>query len=355
MCLVVLHHDRTSEFPLRVFETRDENVYRPHGARALRLARGVDGPSYAEHWSAEESLRDVFLVHEDKREVMRAQPIGGFDRDRGTWIAVGGETGVYARLLIALFNDGSFAESPTPEMQQLRQAQGYAKRGGVCLDAVAFPSARACAEEFPAMTARAFARTGKKLMPYYVVVADARDAFVLHLDEYATMHVTELPQRELTMISIRGINAPDSVMTRNLLAPMRETPLPHPAAADGWDPWLRVASVHGNFTDGWARDGAVPYLDPQWRSHQHSIIQPPYFNVPGTRNHARASAESLQPGDIVEWTASSTCAAAASDGGMLLLADERLLEDDMPFPETVSAAPLPRRTSDYARIPLPRS
>jgi hypothetical protein len=352
MCVVVLYHDRTSDFPLRVLETRDENVYRPHGSRALSLVRGARGPSFAEHWADADWLRDVFLVHENSRDVIRARPVGGFDRDCGTWIAVGKETGVYARLLIAVFNDGTFAETPTPEAQRLRRAQGYAKRGGVCLDAVTFPSARACAEGLPAMTALAFERTGLKLLPYYVVVADAHDAFVLHLDEHVTMHAIELPQRELTMVSIRGINAPDSGVTRNLLAPLAEAELPRPSESDGWDSWLRIASVHGNFTDEWARDGAVPYLAPEWRSHQHSILQPPYFNVPGPRSHTRASTETVQPGDVVEWTVSSTCVAAARDGATMMLVDERQLEDGAPFPDAVAGMPLPRRTSDYARISL---
>src|SRR5262245_23358564 len=135
MCLVILYHDREADFPLRVLETRDENVYRPHGARALRLRRGTDGPSFDAHWTDVESLEDVFLVHDNPNDVVRAHPVGGFDQYGGTWIAVGRETGVYARLLIGIFRDGTFAENPTPELQRLRLAQGYAKRGGVCLDA----------------------------------------------------------------------------------------------------------------------------------------------------------------------------------------------------------------------------
>lgn len=352
MCVVLIYHDRDDAFPLRVLETRDENVYRPQGSNAVRLVRGVESASYAEHWSGEAGLEGVFLLHEDRGEVVRARPLGSFDRHRGTWLAVGQETGVYARLLIAIFADGTFAENSTPELMKLRAGLGYAKRGGLCLDAVAFPSARAAAEGMRELARRAFARAGKKLLPNYLVVADARDAFVLHLDETSRMHAIELPQRELTMISIRGINAPDSVMTRNLIGPLRAAERPRPDAPDGWDAWLRICSIQGNFGDTTARPGAVPYLDPAWRSHQHSIIQPPYLNVEGPRSHIRPAAGTLRREDVVEWTASSTCVAADRSGRLSLLVNERQLAPGEAVPDTLAACDFPCTTADYTPVAL---
>jgi hypothetical protein len=195
-------------------------------------------------------------------------------------------------------------------------------------------------------------RTGKKLLPNYILVADWKDAFVLHLDEHGFMHATEVPQRELLFLSIRGINAADSVMTRNVLDRMRAVALPAPARPNGWDPWIRALSIPENFGDDWAREGAVPYLSPEWRSHYHTVIQPPYLNVPGPRNHTRAVPEKLLPGDVVEWTASSTFVAADAEGRFVLLYNERHLDEGAPFPTSISEGSYPASTLDYTPVAL---
>ena len=151
------------------------------------------------------------------------------------------------------------------------------------------------------------------------MVADARDAFILHFEEDGNATVTEVPQRELTMLSIRGINAPDSEMTGELLGLLRGAELPTPSRSNGWDGWLRVASIEANFSDFTARPGAIPYLDPAWRSHRYSIFQPAYLNVPGPRSHTRATFGALKPGDVMEWTTASTCMATDAAGRMMLL------------------------------------
>lgn len=352
MCLVIIYHDPDDDFPLRVFETRDENVYRPHGARAAKLLRDERIASYAEHWRTEASLSSLFLAHEDPRDILKARIVGGYDKFNGTWVAVSQENGVYAKLLIALFSDGTFGENATPEMARLRAEQGYAKRGGLCLDAVSFRSAREAADRMPDMLQRKLRSTGKRLLPNYVTVGDHESAYILHFDEHSRLHPIEIPPREVLILSIRGINAQSSVVTRNLLGMIRAAELPDPSRPDGWDSWIDVFSIQRHFRDDWARDGAVPYTHPDWRSHQHSVIQPPYLNVQGPRSHKRAEPSSLQPGDVVEWTASSTCAAADRNGRFSFLYNERFLEEGQPIPGLIAEGSYPSSTRDYTSVPL---
>ncbi len=354
MCLAIIYHDRTDPYPLRVMETRDENIRRLSGARAAQAISGDINKieSFCHHWKQISALEPLFSVHDNRQTLIDAQIVGGLDKHGGTWVALSQTNKIYSKLLIGTFANGTFGENSTPELQRQREAAGYAKRGGLCLDAVSFRSAAETAEKMPHLLAKRLKKTGELLLPNYIVVMDINDAFILTMDDTGEQTVIEIPQQELTMLSIRGINAPDSVVTSKFLEPLRKAELPQPFVPNGWDSWVKMASIQAQFNHDWAVENAFAYNHPNWRSHKYSIIQPPYFNTDDERFHRAATAQNSQADDVIEWTSSSTCVAADRDNNFIFLYNERALEKNQPLINHLQQGNFPACTKDYHRVEL---
>ncbi|MCA3504932.1 MAG: hypothetical protein IOD05_17105 [Rhodobacter sp.] len=352
MCLVIAYHDPGSDTPLCVMETRDEDVYRRHGAVALRdFGRSSKSP-FDEHWRCEDHLAGLFLVHDEASPVLAARPVGGFDAAGGTWVAYSQTTGIYARLLIGVFADGELGESATRALQEQRALLGYIHRGGLCLDAVAYPSARIAAEVLPEELRKKLLNTRRSVLPFILFIADLDGAYILKFNEALQAHVHRVAPRRLTMVSVHGADSPRSGVTNRLAASYAAAERPDPRERDGWDSWLALAHPQSYFGNDWANQGALPYHHPDWRSYSYSVFQPPYFNVAGDLNHRRPWEEHPNPDDKVEWTSSTTLFAMNADGAPSLLYHQRHLEAGSPIPLDVAPGDYPISSRDLRRAAL---
>lgn len=353
MCIVTIYHDPDdAEFPLRVWESRDVDVNRLHGHRALLARKGVKGESYGTHWKTEADLKNLPSIHPDPQTVLDAAIVGGYDISNGTWVAVSQKNGIYAKLLIGIFENGVFGENLSQNEAVQREKEGYIKRGGLPLDAVSFSSAREAAEKMPAMLEDMFKQKHCKMLPSYLVVADEKSAHIIHIKGDLSVAVYDVPPKELQFVSIRGVNVDSSIMTKNVRPEMLGAELPDPAVKDGWDTWINQQSIQARFGDEDHANGiAVPYQDPRWRSHRFSLVQPPYLNVDGPRSHMRPDPANPQPGDIIEWTASTTCVAANRKGEFVLLYNERHA-GGQGYAVDLAGGHYPTSTADYTAVPL---
>ena len=341
MCLAIFCLDTSSDPAFVAYETRDQAIHHPHGHRAAaRLGLGPTA-SYAHHWRTKPDLLErVWTLRAATWSGLTTEPIlGGLDAGGGTWLAVNERSGVYARILVAPNSTGALGESPTESRRAERAGLGYVSRSGLPVDAATYASAAQAAVAIARDLPAALARDRRRMLPFFLLVGDARSAFVLRYRDDGVVDVTPVAENTVHVLSVRGLDSPDAALTDVLRRRLAGRPRPT-AQAESWNPWLDALAVQPWLSD---RD----YREEAWRSHRVTAVQPPYLNTGDASRHRRASWPSLvEPGEV-EWTKSTSCTAIGADGLAGFLYEERHVEPGEPWPTTISAAGLPTGADDY--------
>ncbi|GHJ42891.1 hypothetical protein Cs7R123_02330 [Catellatospora sp. TT07R-123] len=343
MCLAVFSFCPQRDAALVVYETRDQSIHLPHG-RPAAAGFGIDTASYACHWRDNPQLLDrvwTFRIGHD-RDLLAEPIIGGLDAGGGTWMAVNQRTGVYARILIAPMASGELGESASDELRARRASLGYVTRSGLCLDAVSYPSAAAAAKGLQTDLPAALDRDRKLMLPLFLLLADASDAYVVRLHEDGRVEVTPITDCGTHVLTVRGLDTPAAALSQILLDRLAEQPRPDTDPAS-WDGWLSAFAIDGRISDD-------DYRDPSWRAHRSTALQPPYLNTLGQTRHQRAPWPSQADAGEVEWTKSTTCVVIGQDGLRTFLYEERHVTPGQPWPQTISAAAFPASSADYTLV-----
>ncbi|RZU50935.1 hypothetical protein EV385_2727 [Krasilnikovia cinnamomea] len=341
MCLAVFIHRPGNEDAFVVYETRDQSIH-------LRQGRMVtaSGESYGCHWRDDPGLlRRVWTMRFGRDEALLGQQVrGGLDAGGGTWVAVNEDTGLYAKILIAPTVSGELGESPSTELRQQRAKAGYVTRSGLCLDAVSYPSAAEAIAGLRALPAT-LAAEGRRMLPFFLLVADAEHAYVVQHHDQDDIEVHPVTPNEVHVLSVRGLDAPQATLTG--LIHERLAGLPAPGADPvSWDPWLATFGLAGYLDER-------SYQDPAWRAHRMTALQPPYLNTTDETRHRRAPwPVDVDPGEV-EWTKSTTCAVLGRRRVRALLYEERHVEPGEPWPTAIADLSFPRTSSDYTAVVTP--
>jgi len=337
MCIAVL---RRGTGQLACYETRDQGIWRPHGAAAgLQLGYPVERP-FDNHWYQHARLVDqVWTVSGFTGPDPKLRNVyGGLDAGGGTWLAVNRETGVYARVFVAPTAAGLLGEANSHSARTAAVSTGMVSRSGLSLDAVTGGAAHESAcSLLPRLQARLTA-AGKYVLPFFLLVADAKSAHLISYCDHTQHSVTDIEDYDTHVISVFGLDSSHSVLSNHVLC--RSQLLPTPAASDhgSWDPW--IVEIGGTLHQG-------DYDSAGWRAHRFGAYNLPYLNVSGPLRHAAARRPVAVDTALVEWTKSSSCVVIGSSGIETLLFDERHALDLKVLDEPEQAARFPQRSSDF--------
>ncbi len=196
MCTVVLLRRPDHAWPLLLAANRDEMAGRPTRPPAR-------------HWAERDDV------------------VGGIDLLAfGTWLGV---------------NDRGMIAAVLNRPGSLGPADGLRSRGELPLEALDHADAVSAAEALGHLDAGAY-------RPFNLVVADARDAFLL-VGGASGRRVTATPLPEgLSMVVARGLDAPDSSRVRRFLPRFSEVGAPDPERGD-WDAWIRLLASRDHDPD----------------------------------------------------------------------------------------------------------
>lgn len=340
MCLAVFYLDTRRNPAFVCYETRDMTIHRAHGSGAAD-GLGITVPmSYDRHWQRHPGLVDRVWTVRSRADITAEPIVGGLDAGGGTWVACNERTGVYARVFVAPLASGVLGEANSSADRARHQQQGYVTRSGLCLDVATYSGAAAAVEALRRELPAALHRDGVRVQPFFLLIGDAHDAFVVGYTEDGTIEVKQAAENQVNVVSVRGLNSGAAALTAVLRERLAGTPVPG-ARPQEWDPWLAALGI-----GGWLDDAT--YTSPDWRGHRMTALQPPYLNVQGPDRHRRAPWPYDGDHGLLEWTKSSTCTAVGPGGLHLLMSEERHLAPGRPWPESLAEMAFPSSSADYA-------
>src|SRR4029079_4253520 len=116
------------------------------------------------------------------------------------------------------------------------------------VDAATYASATEAAVAIARDLPAALARDSRRVLPFFLLVGDARSAFVLRYRDDGVVDVTPVAENTVHVLSVRGLDSPHAPLTevrrRRLAGRRRPT-----AQAESWNPWLDALAVQPWLSD----------------------------------------------------------------------------------------------------------